>query len=107
MKKEKFQEPTNKETWLNRLKNFMTHFTFEMKTTDLLFRWHIEQGDFKMDWIKQKCFVVRLFIVKWPCKDLLVREAGTENPIFSIDDAINQINKFFENNFFSNKISPF
>lgn len=107
MKKEKLQEPENKETWLNRLEKFMTNSTFEFRTTDLLFRCHLEQKDFNSDWATRKCFVVRMFIIKWPCKDLLVREAWLENPIFSIDDAINQVNKFFENNFFSNNISPF
>lgn len=105
MKKDKFQEPQNKETWLNRLEKFMTHSTFEFKTTDLLFRCHLEQRDFNSDWVTRKCFVVEIVISKWPLKDLLVRR--NEEPIFSVDDAINQVNKFFENNFFSNKISPF
>lgn len=64
MKKEKFQEPTNEKTWLNRLEKFMTHSTFEFKTTDLLFRCHLEQRDFNSDWVERKCFIVEIYISK-------------------------------------------
>lgn len=104
MKKEKLQEPEAK-TWLNRLEKYMTKTDFEFKTKDLLFRCHIEQRVFNSDWEKRNCFVVEIHIQKWSLKDLLVRE--NEDPIFSTDEAIDQVNKFFENNFFSNKISPF
>lgn len=95
----------NKKTWLNRLENYMSTFNFEFNTKDVRYKWVIEKKWFNIDWIIKDCFVARIHIYKDSCNSLLLRQ--TKDNIWSIDEAIEQINTFFKENFFSDNICTF
>lgn len=95
----------NKKTWLNRMEKFMSNFAFDLNTKDLNFKWHIEKKTINVDGFDQECFVCSIYIYKNSCSNLLIRQ--TKEIIKTIDEAVDQINKFFADNFFSNNICTF
>lgn len=95
----------NKKTWLNRLEKNMSTFTFEFNTKDLHYKWLIEKKKVKIDGIDQECFTSSIYLYKNSCSQMLIRQ--TTEALNTVDRAIDQINKFFADNFFSENICKF
>ena len=96
----------NKKTWLNRLEKNMSTFTFEFNTKDLRYKWLIEKKKVKIDGIDQECFTSSIYLyTSGCCSQTLIRQ--TKEALNTVDRAIDQINKFFADNFFSENICKF
>lgn len=94
-----------KKTWLNRMEKYMSNLYFDFKTKDLYFKWNIEKKKINIDGIDQECFVASIHLYKNSCSQMLIRQ--TTEALKTIDHAIDQINKFFADNFFSENICKF
>ena len=95
----------NKKTWLNRMEKYMSTFTFEFNTKDLRYKWLIEKKKVKIDGIDQECFISSIYLYTSGYWQVLIRQ--TKETLNTVDRAIDQINKFFADNFFSENICYF